>query len=133
VSLSSALTYLCDPPANQVAKGIIDSHDALVDLFESIERFISRLDIYSRIPSTPAMNDIVVKILVELLCTLALATKELKQGRSSESILADLLRYSAYPVKALKKVFGQKGNSLKTRLVLPQLRLLRLSTVSSRV
>jgi hypothetical protein len=31
------------------------------------------------------MDGIVVKILVELLSTLALATKELKQGRSSES------------------------------------------------
>jgi len=37
----------------------------------------------------------VVKIMVELLSTLALATKEVKQGRPSESLLADVLRYSA--------------------------------------
>jgi hypothetical protein len=78
---------------NQAAKGVTDSYDALVDLLESIEHFINRLDIYIRIPPTPAMDGIVVKILAELLSTLALATKELKQGRSSGSILADFLPY----------------------------------------
>jgi hypothetical protein len=39
------------------------------------------------------MDEIVAKIMVELLSTLALATKELKQGRSSELILLDLLLY----------------------------------------
>jgi len=70
---------------DQAAKGVISSFDALVDLLESIEYFLKRLDIYTRIPATPAMDEIVVKILVELLTTLALATRELKQGRSSES------------------------------------------------
>jgi hypothetical protein len=76
-----------------MAKGVIDSYDALVDFLESIERFIDRLDIYTRISPTPAMDDILVKILAELLSALALATKELKQGRSSESVLADMLIY----------------------------------------
>jgi hypothetical protein len=75
--------YPCDIQVNQVAQGELDSYDALVDLFEFIENFLSRLDIYMQIPPTPAMDDIVAKILVELLSTLALATKELKQGRSS--------------------------------------------------
>jgi hypothetical protein len=70
-------------------------HDALAELLESIEHFLKRLDIYTRIPSTPAMDDIVFKIMAELLSTLALATKELKQGRPSESTLRDVLRYSA--------------------------------------
>jgi hypothetical protein len=74
---------------NQAAKGVKESYDALVDLLESIEHVINRLDIYTRIPPTPTMDDIVVKILVELLSTLALATKELKKGRSSEYVLAD--------------------------------------------
>jgi hypothetical protein len=39
------------------------------------------------------MDEIVFKIMVELLSTLALATKELKQERPSESILADILPY----------------------------------------
>ena len=73
---------------NQAAKGVISSYDTLADLLESIEHFVSRLDIYTRIPPVPAMDEIVVKILVELISTLALVTKELKQRRSSESILA---------------------------------------------
>jgi len=54
-------------------------------LFESIERFLSRLDIYTRIPLTPAVTDVVIKILVEVLSTLATATRQVKQGRLSES------------------------------------------------
>ena len=78
----------------QTANGVIDSHDALVSLLESIENFLKRLDIYTKIPPTPAMDEIVVKILVELVATLALATKELKQGRLSESVLANSVPYS---------------------------------------
>jgi hypothetical protein len=53
-------------------------------LFESIERFLSRLDIYTRIPLTPAISDVIIKILVEVLSTLAIATRQVKQGRLSE-------------------------------------------------
>jgi hypothetical protein len=69
------------------------SYEPLFDLLESIEHFLNRLDIYTRIPPTPAMDEIVAKIMVELLSTLAMATRELKQGRSSEFILRDLLLY----------------------------------------
>jgi hypothetical protein len=62
-----------------------------VDLLESIEHFLTRLDIYTKVPPTPAMTEIVVKILVELLSTLALVTKHIRQGRSSEFIFADAL------------------------------------------
>jgi hypothetical protein len=75
---------------NQAAKDVIDSYDALVDLFESIEHFLCRLDIYTQIPPSPAMDEMVVKIMVELITTLALATKELKQGRTSESALTNV-------------------------------------------
>ena len=85
--------YPCDIEVNQAAKGVIDSYDALVNLFESIEHFLNRLDIYTRIPPMPVMDEIVVKITVELLSTLALATKGLKQGRSCEFFLADMLPY----------------------------------------
>jgi hypothetical protein len=75
---------------NQAAKGVIVSYDALVDLIESIEHFLNRLDIYTRIPATAAMDEIVVKIMVELLTTLALATKEIKQEKSSKSAVTDV-------------------------------------------
>jgi hypothetical protein len=70
----------------QAVKGVNASYEALVDLLESIERFLKRLDIYFKVSPTPAMTEIVVKILVELLSTLALATKQIQQGRLSGSI-----------------------------------------------
>ena len=69
-----------------MVKGVIDGYDALVDLLESIENFLNRLDIYTKIPPTVAMTEMVVKILVELLSALALVTKEIKQGKPSESV-----------------------------------------------
>jgi hypothetical protein len=77
-------THLCDFRMNQAAKGVISSHDALVDLLESIEQFVSRLDVYTRIPFTNPMVEIVIKIMMELLSILALATKELKQRKLGE-------------------------------------------------
>ena len=68
----------------QAVKDVSASYDALVELFEAIERFLSRLDIYTRIPLTPAITDVVIKILVEVLSTLAMATRQVKQGRLSE-------------------------------------------------
>jgi len=71
----------------QAVKDVGASYDALVDLLESIERFLSRLDIYTKISPTTAMAEMVVKIMVELLSTLALVTKQVKQKRPSESDL----------------------------------------------
>jgi len=80
---------------HQAAKGASDSYDPLVYLLEAIEHFLQRLDIYTEIPPTPTIVELVVKIMVELLSTLALATKDLKQGQSSKSVLADILYNSA--------------------------------------
>ena len=60
-----------------------------MDLLESIEHFLKRLDIYTKVPPTPAMTEMVVKILVELLSILALATKQIRQRRPSESVFVD--------------------------------------------
>jgi len=76
-----------DIQVNQAAKGVKDSYDALVDLLESIEQLVSRLDIYTRIPFTPAMVEMTLKIMMELLSTLALVTRKLKQERPSECVL----------------------------------------------
>ena len=63
-------------------------YDALVDIFECVENFLRRFRIYSEIPFTLAMAEIVIKIMVELLSVLALATKQINQGRLSMSVLA---------------------------------------------
>ena len=74
---------------HQAIKDVSSSYDALVELFELIEGFLRRLDIYTKVQSTKAMTEIVVKILVELLATLALATQQVKQGRLSESFIVE--------------------------------------------
>jgi hypothetical protein len=87
-------------------KDISASYDALVDLFASFENFLSRLSIYTEVAPTPALTSVLVKILVELLNTLALATKQVKQGRFSELVLAaghralDLMRHREIYEKA---------------------------------
>ena len=77
---------------SQAFKGISADFDALEDMFECIELFLNRLDIYTRVPPTSAMTEVVVKIMVELLSTLALATRQIRQGKSSEFAFADVLR-----------------------------------------
>jgi hypothetical protein len=76
----------CDIQLYQSAKGVTSIYDALVDILESIEKVLNRLDIYTKLPLTVAMTELVVKILVELLSTLALVTKQIEQGRFSESV-----------------------------------------------
>lgn len=55
-----------------------------MDLFEYLGSFVKRLDIYTKIDLTPIMTDIVVKIMVQLLSVLALATKQISQKRFSK-------------------------------------------------
>ena len=76
--------FPCDVWVFQAASGITSSYDTLMDLFECLGNFLKRLEIYTAIPPTPMMMNIIVKILVELLSVLALATKQIKQGRLSE-------------------------------------------------
>jgi hypothetical protein len=94
-----------------VVKGVVDDYDALTDLLESIEHFLNRLDIYTKVPPTVAMTEIVVKILVELLSTLALAARQIKQGKPSESVFSSkVLHYRSQcnAEKLLKKLLGEK-------------------------
>ena len=76
---------------SQAFKGVSADFDALVDFLESIELFLKRLDIYTKVDPTPAMNEIVVKIMVELISTIALVTKQIEQGRTSESVFSDCI------------------------------------------
>jgi len=93
---------------SQAVKDVSGSFDALMDLFESIESFLARLDVYTKLPLTAVMTDVVIKIMVEVLNTLALATKQVKQGRPSGSLLADaLLLHSRSAGKFVKKLLGE--------------------------
>src|SRR6266404_1666668 len=68
----------------QAADGVSSSYDALVDLFECLGNFLKRLRIYTDVPLTPGMMDIVANIMVELLSVFSLATNQIKQGRFSK-------------------------------------------------
>ena len=54
------------------------------DLFERMQGFLQRLGIYIGIPLTPAMTDVLGKIMAEVLSIFGLVTKEMKQSGFSE-------------------------------------------------
>ncbi|KAI0264040.1 hypothetical protein BGY98DRAFT_1086079 [Russula aff. rugulosa BPL654] len=60
------------------------SHDTLIEIFERIETFFQRLEIYTRVSPPPEMIHIIVKIMVEVISILGIATKEMKQGRTKK-------------------------------------------------
>ena len=78
--------YTPDVQLNQVANGVISSYEALADMVESIEHFVNRLRIYAETShSMPTVDEIVVKLIVELISTLSLVTRKLKKRRLRES------------------------------------------------
>ena len=99
-----------DTQVYQAVKGTIDSYHALVDLLESFDNFLNRLEIYTKILPTVAMTEMIVKILVELLSALALVTKQIKQGKPSEPVFRQVLYYLTQrnAEKLFKKFFGEK-------------------------
>ena len=74
----------------QAASGVSSSYDALLNLFECLANFLGRLEVYTMIPPTRLMTDIIVKIMVEILSVLALATKQIKEGRFSKCPVTDI-------------------------------------------
>ena len=98
-----------DTKPTQAAKDVIASQDALIDIFERIENFFRRLEEYAEVPTTEAMKDIIVKIMVEVLGLFAIVTKEMKQGLASERMPSAM-----FPItdrdseKYLKKLIGRK-------------------------
>jgi hypothetical protein len=71
----------------QAARDARASQDALIDIFERIELFFRRLEIYTEVPLTVEMMDIIVQILVEVLSILGIVPKEINQGRMSGYLL----------------------------------------------
>jgi hypothetical protein len=71
---------------SQAAKDVRASQDTLIDIFERVEMFFRRLEIYTEVPPTMEMMDIIVYILVEVLSILGIAMKEIKQGRMSKYV-----------------------------------------------
>ena len=51
-----------------------------------MENFFRRLEAYIEVSQTPNMADIIVKVMIEVLFILSIATKELNQNSASELI-----------------------------------------------
>ena len=67
-----------------MAKDVRASQETLVDVFERVEMFFRRLEVYAEVPATTEMMDIITQIMAEVLCILGIATKEIKESRMSE-------------------------------------------------
>jgi hypothetical protein len=74
----------CNVYTSQAAKDVRASGDTLINIFECIEMFFRRMEIYTEVPATMEMMDTIVQIMVEVLSILGIATKEIKQGRMSK-------------------------------------------------
>jgi hypothetical protein len=78
-------------------------------LLESIERFVSRLQLETQFLPTPAADEVLIKLNAELISTLARVTRKLNNRRSREFSLS-LMRYLTQcdAVKFVKNFFGVK-------------------------
>jgi hypothetical protein len=68
---------------SQTAKDVQASQATLIDVFERIESFFRRLEMYTEVPQTTEMMDTIILIMVEVLSILGVVTKEITQGRMS--------------------------------------------------
>jgi hypothetical protein len=85
VPFLSSCRWPSDIQSNQAANGVITSYEVLADMLESIEHFLNRLRIYTETShSMPVVDNVVVKLMVELLSLLALVTGKLKKRRLRE-------------------------------------------------
>lgn len=80
----------------------------LVDLFARIENFFERLESYMEVPPTDAMTGKIVNIMIEVLSILGIATKEIKQTRSSELIVLHHHSLLTFFRKICEEVIGKE-------------------------
>ena len=73
-------------PNFQSVRDVVASHDKLIHLFERINFFLQRLNVYTEVPLTNDLTELLGKIMVQLLSILAISTKEMTDRKMSESI-----------------------------------------------
>ncbi|KAH8982524.1 hypothetical protein EDB92DRAFT_1641131 [Lactarius akahatsu] len=71
-------------------KSTVTSRDVLVELFDRIESLFRHLKTYTEVPPTRAVMDVFVKIMVEVLSILAIATKGVKERRTSGNDIKEI-------------------------------------------
>ena len=60
------------------------SHDTLVDIFERMEMFFRRVEVYTEAEPTAEMINMIIEIMVQVISILGMATKEIKENRLSK-------------------------------------------------
>ena len=99
-----------DTQISQAAKDVATSQDALIEVFRRVESFLGRLETYTHVPLSDEMTDVVVNIMAEVLSILAIATRDIKEGRGSELIpreRSNLVAYS-FSEKFVKRLMGKR-------------------------
>ena len=74
-------------PTSQAVRDDRPSHSTIIDIFERMESFFLRLNIYIEVEPTTGMREIIAKIMVEVLSILTIATKEIHRQRMSGFLL----------------------------------------------
>jgi hypothetical protein len=70
-------------------KSVKEGYDALVEVFECMNSFVRRLMVHTEFEEhTLTMAEVAIKIMVELISVLALATKQINEGNLSKSPLS---------------------------------------------
>ena len=87
----------------QAAKNVRASQGVLFEIFERLEAFFQRLDIYTGAALDQKMLDTVTKIMVEVLNVIGIATKEIKQGQISTSLLYEEVRVDSMNFREVYK------------------------------
>ena len=67
----------------QAARDTAASRDAHIELFDKVKEFFVRLRTYTKVPPTVEMTKMMGKTMAEVLCMLAIATKKMKERRTS--------------------------------------------------
>ena len=96
-------------PSTQVVRDVIASYKVLVNLLERTQYFLQRLDDYITASLTPAMTELLAKILAQVLFVLALSTKEMKEWGISMLICSRYYYLADNSTeKVLKRLIGKK-------------------------
>jgi hypothetical protein len=79
---------------SQTAKAVRADQDVFFEMFERIEAFFRRLEIYTEVVPSQGMVETISAIMVEVLDFVGIATNKIKQGRTSKRLF--LLQMSSH-------------------------------------
>jgi hypothetical protein len=97
----------CNTVDSQAAKEVRADQDSLFAVFDRLEAFFERLEIYTDAALDQKMAETVTNIMAEVLNIIGIATNEMKQGRTSTfSVRKSSPLTEPFSERYLKKLFG---------------------------